>query len=407
MNGLLGEFFDPSYGTIKAGYVCQFYPSYGFYNIDSIVDNKIDSIFLNIYYTFQGDSLAPMELSVYPVIVPLDKDYYTNRDPSALCNMRQPLVRYGYTARNMNISDTLMVQSNYDHFLSIHMPVEFGQSFLEEARKPQPNAYSSIQKFTEFFPGTYLTTTFGTGSLLNVSSTEMRIYYRTNHIIAASDGSDSAVVRNRTAIFPVTKEVIQLNNIKSTNASLLQPNDEKVYLKSPAGVFTELVIPIRDIITGIGKKKFNSVKLSLEAYPRDEWEYALDFPGLGPLASSTSYKSQLLLIEPDSVKNFFEQQKVSDNITSFTTTFNASTYTYNFSNIANVVQNAIDKAPDKDLKLWLIPVMTTYSYQQDYSGSGYDIDYSTSHYLWPSGVTLKKGGDNLKVRVIASDLNIR
>jgi hypothetical protein len=412
INGFLGELYDPSYGTVKAGYVCQFYPSYGFVNLDSIVNNEIDSIFLNVYYTYQGDSLAPMELSVYQVNKPLDKHYYTNVDPASFCNMNEPIARYSYTARNLNIPDSTLQANGYSHMLSVPLRKELGQAFLEEAKKPLPNIYSSVQNFTDFFKGTYLTTTFGTGSLLYVDATEISIYYSTKAVVKDSNDADSAIIRRNAAFFPVTKEVIQLNNIKGANtASLLAPGGgDKTYIKSPDGIFTELTIPIRDIVSRIGKKKFNSVKLSLNTFPKDDWEYAFNVPGSGYLSNSTSsLKAQLLLIEPDSVKNFFELQQVANSVTSFTTAFNTSSLTYDFYNIANVIQNAIDKTPSgqepTDLRLWLIPVITAYSSQQSYTGAAQEIDYSTSHYLWPSGVTLKTGGDNLKVRIIASDIS--
>jgi hypothetical protein len=172
-----------------------------------------------------------------------------------------------------------------------------------------------------------------------------------------------------------------------------------------------LTIPIKEIVKGIGKKKFSSVKLSLKAYHKEDWEYSLQFPGTStsdvPLYDGTSgYSAKLLLIEPDSIATFFEEKKVADGKTSYTAQFSHSTYTYDFNNIANVVQNAIDKAPDKDLKLWLIPVQTTWFMQSVSYGSSIPVDYLTTHYLYPSGVTLKKGEDNLKVRVIATDLKI-
>ncbi|GHT09816.1 hypothetical protein FACS189426_09080 [Bacteroidia bacterium] len=401
-NGFLGEYYDPSYGTIKSGYACQYYPSIGFSSIDSIVDNKIDSVVLNIYYaSYEGDSLAPMELTVYPVIQELGKHYYTNVEPESFCDMTHPMGKQAYTARNLNISDSALLASNYLRSISVRLPAKLGEDYLRMVKNDE---LKDVKDFLNFFPGTYLTTTFGTGSMLNVEYTEIYVYCTRYVTIRNYDNTaDSLVVKPDAAAFTVTKEVIQLNNFKNTNDSfLLENNPEKTYLKSPAGVFTELTIPIREIINGIGKKKFSSVGLTLNAYTKDSWKYSLDFPGT---KTSSNYKSKLLLIEPDSVKNFFEQQKIADNQTSYTTTFNPSTYSYNFSNIANVVQNAIDKAPDKDLKLWVIPVQTTYTTSSSYYSSG-DVDYMTSNYLYPSGVTLKKGGDNMKVRVIASDLKI-
>jgi hypothetical protein len=134
INGFLGELYDPAYGNIKAGYVCQFYPSYGFFNLDSIVGNSIDSIFLNVYYTYQGDSLAPMELSVYQVNKPLDKYFYTNVKPEDFCNMNEPIARYAYTARNLNVSDSALQANGYTYALSIPLKKELGQSFLDEAK---------------------------------------------------------------------------------------------------------------------------------------------------------------------------------------------------------------------------------------------------------------------------------
>ena len=401
-NGFLGEYHDPFYGTVKGSYICQYYPSVGFYYLDSIVDNKIDSVRLNISYSYMGDSLAPMELTVYPVIKQLDKHYYTNAEPSHYCDMNNPITKYSYTARNLNISDSALIASNYSYYISVPLPIKLGQDYLDKVRN---NELNSVDEFLDFFPGTYLTTTFGTGSMLAVNYTEIIFYYSRKTTLKDINNNDSIAIRVSNAALTVTKEIIQLNALKNTNPSfLLENNSDSMYLKSPAGVFTELTIPIKEIVKGIGKKKFSSVKLSLSAYAKKEWEYALPFPGTGQMGSSY-YKSKLLLIEPDSVKNFFEQQKTADNRTSFSTIFNGSTYTYDFNNIANVVQNAIEKAPEKDLKLWLIPVQTTWSSQSN-GVSSVEVDYMTSYYLYPSGVTLKKGGDNLKVQIVATDLKI-
>ena len=403
-NGLLGDFYDPSYGNIKSSYLCQYYPSIGFPYLDSIVDNKIDSVRLNIYYTsYLGDSLAPMEVTVYPIVKQLGKHYYTNTNPGDYCDLNLPIAKYGYTARNLTMSDSLLQLYGYRHFISIPLPVKIGQDYLDKVLN---NELKTVDEFLDFFPGTYLTTTFGTGSMLVVDMTDITIYYTALATLTDENGNDSIGTRVLSAAFTVTKEIIQLNKFENKNPAFLSENNtDKTFLKSPAGIFTELSIPIREITKGIGKKKFSSVKLSLKAYPQDNWIYTLPFPGLSTNTSNSSsgYKAKLLLIEPDSVINFFEMKKVSDNQTSYTTQFDPSTYTYSFNNISNVVQNAIDKAPDKDLKLWLIPVQTTWYLDEYYN---IQIDYMTSHYLYPSGVTLKKGGDNLKVRVIATDLII-
>ena len=406
-NGLLGEFYDPTYGNIKSSYMCQFYPAVGFPYLDSIVDNRIDSVKLNVYfYSYIGDSVAPMEISVYPVVKPLKTNYYTNTDPKDYCDMNHPMGKYSYTARNFTISDSLkqaMEANGYPYFISIPLPAKFGQDYLD---KVMNNELKTVDAFLDFFPGVYLTTTYGTGNLLAVNMTDIILYYQLNKTYQDAEGNDSVAQVPASAAFIVTKEVIQLNKFENKNpADFFNSNSEKMYLKTPAGVFTELTIPIKEIVKGIGRMKFSSVGLYLKAYPADDWAYKLPFPGT-PTATSgvtSGSSAKLLLIEPDSVKNFFEMKKVADGQTSYTTQFNSSTYTYNFSNIANVVQNAIDKAPDKDLKLWVIPVQTTWVQDSNY---GTIYDYLTTHYFYPSAVTLRGGKDDLKVRVIASDLTI-
>ena len=413
VNGFLGELYDPSFGNIKSSYICQYYPSVGLPDSSYIINNKIDSVKLNIsYFTYLGDSLAPMEVSIYPVIKSLDNHYYTNADPKGYCDMNNPLAKYSYTARNCNISDSVLKASGYFYYLSIPLSPKIGQDYLDtlNVRRNEGHEDFTLDEFVNYFKGTYITTTFGTGSMLSVYMTDITMYYTREAKYQAVDGSDSIENKAAVAILSVTKEVVQLNSFENKSPFLSGTDADSVtYLKSPAGIFTEITIPIKKIIAGIGKKKFSSVNLSLKAYPRDEWTYSFQFPGtsgsLLPLTdgSGMGYSAKLLLIEPDSVANFFEEKKVANSQTSYTTQFNSSSYSYDFNNIANVVQNAIDKAPDKDLKLWLIPVQTLVQSASYYTP---EKDYMTSHYLFPSGVALKKGKNDLKIRVIATDLGV-
>ena len=406
ISGYLGRFVDPQYGEIKAGYISQFYPANGF-PLDSMKNsNQIDSVRLFVLYrSYVGDSLAPMEVTAYRVIKPLEKHYYTNVDPSLYCDMDNPWGKATYTARDMNISDSLNlanVMSGAYKAVSIPLPLEFGQSLLEEYKRGENGAFASPEKMAEFFPGVYLESTFGSGSILDVEETRILIYYDRD----VTDDAGNIITGSAAATLRVTKEVIQLNSFANTrNEELLAPSEDKMYLKTPAGVFSKIVIPIPEIIRTIGDRTFNNVKLTLNAYPREEREFNLPFPGLGTNNAVNLTRSKLLLIEPDSVKTFFEEQRNADNKTSFFTTFNVSTYAYTYDNIANVVQNAIEKAPNKNLELLVIPVDVSY-FTESSLYTAYLIDYAAAHYLAPSAVTLKKGGDNLQIQIIAADLEV-
>jgi hypothetical protein len=393
INGLLGNFYDPVYGDIKAGYICQNYPSSGF--ADSVVNNKIDSVRLKIYYTsFFGDSLAPMEVSVYQVTKkPLDDTYYTNVDPGDYCDTKKAWGQKAYTARDLNVSDSVYNSTSYYKNISVSLPTEWGQKLYEEYVQ-KGRTFGSLEDFVQNFKGTYIESSFGVGNLIQVDISEIQIFYRECY---KKDDKDT-IVTNAAAL-TVTKEVMQLNIFENNHsAGLLKPDPDKMYLKAPAGVFSRIVVPIPEIVKSIGKRKFSSVSLNIGAYAQETRDFTLPLPGTGVSSSS---KAKLLLIEPDSVKAFFENQKVADFQTAYTTTYSSTTQAYAFDNIANLVQKAITNAPDKNLELLLIPVQVEY-----YTNYTSDLDYSTAHYLYPSAVTLKKGGDNLQLKIIASDLEI-
>jgi hypothetical protein len=411
INGLLGRFYDSRYGEIEGGYMCQYYPSAGF-DLDSITGERgyeVDSMRLNILYTtFFGDSLTPMEATVYPVINQLTKSYYNNIDPAQYCDLNAPLGRMAYTIRNMNISDSANNASAYK-LVSIPLPREFGQRFLEEYRKQDHGAYASVTAMANFFPGTYVASTFGKGCLIEVASTEIDIYYTRSYTTKTYDGSkDSIYVGIDASVLNVTKEIIQLNRYKNGyDAPLEKENSDTMYLKTPGGIFSKITIPIRDIKETIGSKKFSSVKLSIAAYPKEDKEYVWDFPGMGTQNTVALTRSKLLLIPQNEIISFFENQKNADNQTTFYTTFNTSTYSYTFDNISNVVQKAIDENPQRDLELFLIPVdVSYYLYTDSYSYSTTAVDYACAHYLRPSAVALKKGNDDLKIQIIAADLEV-
>ncbi|MDR3061956.1 MAG: DUF4270 domain-containing protein [Dysgonamonadaceae bacterium] len=392
--GMVGEFYDPTYGSLKSSYLCQFYAPSKHVFPDSVINNAIDSVVLRIaYYSYLGDSLAPMEVSVYPVTKALDKHYYTNMSPSDYCDMSRVWGRQGYTARDLNVSDSANIANYYLKKLYVRLPDSIGRKLYNEWRKPAPNAFGSLSDFVKFFPGVYVAPTYGIGNILYVEGTYIDVYF--NYLATAEDsqGNDSTYVASGASTFNVTKEIIQLNSYQSSNdEKLLRPSEDKAYVKTPAGIFTKITIPIPDIVEKMGKKKFTNAKLSLSVFGKDEWEYAIGYP------------QKVLLINSDSIVTFFEKRQVADNRTSYTTIFSGTSgtvsspaYTYNFGNISAVIQNAISEKPDKNLELLIIPVST------QTSGS---TDYSTSHYLYPSGITFKKGREHLKLSIVATDMDV-
>ncbi|MDR0543634.1 MAG: DUF4270 domain-containing protein [Dysgonamonadaceae bacterium] len=421
MNGLLGNFHDPAYGELKAGYICQFYPAQGFGtqervdSMDLFTGGKIDSIQLKILYSaYVGDSLSPMEVSVYPVreSTPLTENYYTPLNPADYCDLNTLLGKKAYTARDLNISDSLnlanITNGNYK-VVSVSLSRELGQKFYDEykacLKDPSRLTFKTPEAMAKFFPGLYVKSTLGSGCLLEVEKTDIFIY--SSWIRKVADTTQVDNYRTDTlvgvAVLDATKEVIQLNEyIGSHDEQLWEvSNAEKMYVKTPAGIFAQLSIPTSEIKQKIGNRKFSNVRLSIEAEPPGDGQYNWVFPGTAAASKLSMSQSKLLLIEPDSIKTFFEKQKTADGVTSYFTTFDASAYAYTFSNIANVIQYAIDKNIDP-LVLRLVPVEVAYYTASSSYYATTAVDYAASHYLFPSAVTLKK--DKLKIYLLAADL---
>ncbi|MDL2257310.1 DUF4270 domain-containing protein [Bacteroidales bacterium OttesenSCG-928-I14] len=418
-HGYLGNFYDQDYGTIKAGYASQYYPSLVYAPVDSIPEdrrgNEVDSVFLYVYYyRYLGDSITPMETTVYPIVKELEKNYYTTVNPADFSDMNSPLSRFSYTARNLNISDSLNNANNKNGVMkaiSIPLPKELGQKLCDNYRE-YISSESTVDYdliFKDFFKGLYLESSYGVGNILDVDLSEIAVYYTRYVSVTDTLNVTTKVRKSSYAAYTSTKEVIQLNSFEATNDDkLLAPSDDKMYLKTPAGVFSQITIPLQEIKESIGNRKFSAVKLSIGVNEKSDWKYALDYPGNGAIPNSKA-NAKLLLIEPDSVKSFFESieadKGVADSHTSYTSTYSSSSQTYEFPNIANIVQNAIDKKVEGNLELLLIPVHVEYSETSSYYSS-YQQDYKTYHYLYPSGATLKKGGENLQIKVIASGLEV-
>lgn len=384
--GLLGEIFDPLYGTLKSDYICQFYCPEGFRFKQTPINGKIDSVDFRVFYNkWVGDSLAPMRAQIYPVVKPLERNFYTNIDPEEYSDMSIVLGSQTYTAYDMSVPDSIRNATDYygnptfAPVVTIRMPIEIGQKFYDETIN-NPSTFSDQQSFNEFFPGLYITNTFGTGNILNVITSYFTIYYK--YMTKDISGADS--IGYQSEIFNVTKEVFQLNRFKNTDMSnLLEPDNEYSYLKTPAGVCTQLVIPASEITAKVSGRILNNMPLTLYAMPQEDYEFKLNPP------------TNLLLIQKDSVKAFFEEGKVQNGITTFVSTYNASTRAHVFGNISNLLKDQMENTPDKDLVMWVIPV----NHEKD---NYYGYTTSVSNYLFPSAVKLRKDEDVMKIVITSS-----
>lgn len=168
------------------------------------------------------------------------------------------------------------------------------------------------------------------------------------------------------AIFGGTEEVLQKTNISQETDKMeeLVSDNSCTYLKTPAGIFTELTIPVDDVISS--KHTNDTLSTARLFVPRinntQQSEYSLPIP------------KTLLLIEKDSVDAFFTKQKLADYRTSYLSTYSSTYNGYTFGNISYLISSMYRKrsgsfVSDEEYmrqhpnwnKVMLIPVETTYT----------------------------------------------
>ena len=248
-----------------------------------------------------------------------------------------------------------------------------------------PEYFKTNYKFLHYVcPGFYIKNVGGTGNMAKIWNTELIFYWTRHKTIKAKDGvTDSTAVSIGYNRFDGTEEVLQLNKIENDTKNLEQLANQNqqnwTYLKSPAGIFTEVTLPIEDIMKGHEKDTLNTATIS--------------FPRLNNKDEDNPYNfatpSTILMVQKDSLRSFFEKSKLADNRTSYTASYsNTGSYknAYTFQNIANLV-SAMYKNKGKGEnwnKVVLVPVnviTTTQGYTTVISKINHDMSLASTRLI--------------------------
>ena len=397
---VLGEYSDPVFGSIKSEYIAEFFlPTGTEFKSGAIIDS-VKAVLS--YTTMMGDSIAPMGLSVYEVNKSLKgTNDYTHIEPIEYSDMSSPLGVQSFTGSNSNYRLQSYTTDNYstvtykEYIINVDLPKSIGDIFLEEFQKPGHGKLSDADSFREFFPGLYFTTTFGNSTIINVDRTSLYVYYHYLDEKGSSQKQDT--IRNTTFRLNNTAEVRQIKYVKSNDEDLLGESITQTYIKSPAGVNTEIVFPISEIHESLQSKALNLVNFTIYALP-DETE---------DVRVKINPPNYLLLVNKDSLSGFFENRKLRDNVTSFISDpFDPNTYSYNFNNISSMINyyNSTFEGEPYDLTYYLVPVDATFTtVQQSYYSTGQQL-ISIHNQMWPTAAILDKRLGSLQLELIFSDL---
>lgn len=325
-----------------------------------------DSCELVIYMTqpFKlQDSLTAMKLQVQELAKPAREDmvYYTDFDPTPLLRTTAGGINVSkmFTYKNLENNDA---NSSYNYVrIALNAPyvnkgktyTNYGSYILQRYHEDASLFRNSFVFADSICPGFAFSIADGLGLYTKVSDIGLRIYYTLEH-------NDSTYHPAMT--IAGTREVLQTTTIKNDQQAInaLADSTAFTYLKSPAGLFTEVEIPV-EAIKSYTDANGNHANDSLLATK-------ITFQRLNELSSDYrmfAIPQTLLMVPKDSVNTFFENKRLPDSRTSYYTSYDSSNNTYTFSNISNLVnelwalkQSGATLSADWN-KMVLIPVTYT------------------------------------------------
>lgn len=415
----LGKFTDPDFGTYTTDFITQINCTEGFEFPERLKDIESTTLELS-YASFFGDSLAPMKVRVDVLKEAIDDTgenlglYYTSYEPEKFYNKNgNPLAEQEYAVRDNSWSDaeidSIKSANGYYPPLVINLDKkntwnigeeqhtgtfsQYLKAKYDENKNNFKDAYSFIHNV---LPGFYVHNTSGEGSILYIGDIWLRM--KVSYYITGSEGQDSLVY---TSIpFAATNEVFMSTRLNNFEDALDKLAEEKThtYLKTPAGLCTEVKLPLQEMYDALGTDTLNSVSMAFTKYKN-----------VSDNSASSPYKmgtpQNLLLIRKNEVKDFFEQRKNYDSKTTFLGTYSSTTNSYSFSQVNRLISQIFSdmRTKEEPTEGWdeyntmvLIPVKTETDSQGNTIGLSHDLEVNSAKLIGGEG----EKGKKIKMEVI-------
>lgn len=377
--GYLGKVRDPETGAyITSNFMTQFHIRENFFlpNKDSILsvmdgDVVADSCEMRLYYTtFYGDSLAPMKATAYEMQTPMSEAnrYYSNFNPETEGLLREDGIKMNkvYTLTDLTVDESERWESGYMGSIAFKLDQpytdrngvtynNFGTYFMRTYYAHPEYFKDSYLFIKHVLPGFYFKTQSGLGSMAYISLSQLNVYFQYKYAAQTSAGVDTVYIATGSASIAGTEEVLQSTTVDNDQATIAQLTGDETctYLKTPSGIFTELTLPVDEIMSGHENDSINTAKVVLTRINNDvHSEFTLGTP------------QTLLLIPENELVSFFEQNKIVDYKTSFLASFEEAKNTYTFNNISNLVRDLYyhaDRSRADWNKVVVIPVTVSYN----------------------------------------------
>jgi len=421
--GYLGKVLDPETGSYVTGdFMTQFYSleNYQFPAKDSLITYdasgnlvkgviKADSCEIRLFYSkHYGDSTKTMKLTAYELSKPMNenRNYYSNFDP-----MKEGYVRTNgiqkdkvYTLTDFSIPKNKRDTSTYTPYITIKLNEAYtdtqGNSYANYGTYVMSKYYDNPANFKNAYtfrnnvvPGFLFKHKSGIWNMAYIDITQLNVYFKYYGRVAYKTqvGGNTVTqyrdtVYHGVTVFWGTEEVLQSTTIINDSRAIaaLASDASCTYLKTPAGIFTELTLPVDQIMNGHEKDTISVAKLSISRINNT-------------LSGNDTFRTpeHVLMIPRDSLYSFFENNEMYNNKNSYVATWaygtSSSPYgnTYDFNNISGMISamyhtNSSSRSTNWN-KVILVPVSlsTTSTSNQNsrysnYSGYPYHSSASTS-----------------------------
>lgn len=402
----LGQYTDAESGTVfESSFLTQFGCTEDFeFPEEGVVGDTAAYTKLRLYFEeYYGDSLNALCCNVYELDNTLEagKPYYTNLSPEEFYDsQKEPIASKVFNVIDYTLHDTIL-NGDYTRHIEITLPNSIGNRFISkyyekdaEGNHIGKNYFANSESFiNEIFKGIYVECVSGDGTVIKIYRTRLDVGFD-RYIKSSSGELDS--IQHLSAPFYSGKEVLQANKFNNNDLAVLADETAHTYLKTPAGLFTEVELPIIDIIESCDT--INSAKIAFTRYN-------------APDGDTNKPHTTLLMVRKKELYKFFLKSSLADKQSSYLTTFDSSSNQYLFSNIGNLVKycykeytEGIKENSNWDLqnpdwnKVVLIPVKTT----EDSNGNVVKIVHDISI----SSVRLRGGtGYEIPIEVVTSKFN--
>ncbi|MBP1675567.1 MAG: hypothetical protein H6Q20_126 [Bacteroidetes bacterium] len=359
---LLGTFVDPFYGTTYADILAQVQPPLDFsYPAGAQADS---AKLVMYYYNWFGHQYSPMEVNVYKMNKGLTFNY-TNAyrsdiDVSLYTDRTERIGKKSFSAKDAVIirPDTTAIE--------IKLTDSFVQNFSSVLSKRYTQSNQS--EFQSFFNGIYVTTNFGTASMLYLRGLAIKYYFHYSYITKDIKGQDSTAYVNSYVPYPANSEVRQVNRFQHPDRESLKAtynaDDQVTYLSSPTNIYTKVSVPLRKL--GMQLKVNDKILLLNRAKLR------VDVNELNEDDLAQPITSRMLLVKESAYNRFFQKHELPSDTCAILTSYSSETdedteevnYYYSF-DLAGLIINEIRNKDVNDLpetmNFILMPVTLQYN----------------------------------------------